>query len=259
MVVGAREGPGGDRTRSSPPAGDTRASPSGPAGHLPRRRGGGKACFPLRPCGPPPPSPRGRKEVLPPLGSACCPLWVRPAAVAGESNAVVPLPRGREGARGREAEQRCARAGESGSPGNRTPNLGIKSPLLYRVELATRRKVSQQRPRHNPARERCVVAQWQSSGLWRSLAAHLLWEQGVAGSNPASPTAAAMLPQPSAGVAQWQSSSLPSWRWGFDSPHPLGHRCRIAPVAQWTEQEPSKLLAGGSNPSGGTGGPAWWP
>ena len=27
-----------------------------------------------------------------------------------------------------------------------------------------------------------------SSGLWRSLAAHLLWEQGVAGSNPASPT-----------------------------------------------------------------------
>ena len=25
-------------------------------------------------------------------------------------------------------------------------------------------------------------------GLWRSLAAHLLWEQGVAGSNPASPT-----------------------------------------------------------------------
>jgi hypothetical protein len=27
-------------------------------------------------------------------------------------------------------------------------------------------------------------------GLWRSLAAHLLWEQGVAGSNPASPTGA---------------------------------------------------------------------
>ena len=26
------------------------------------------------------------------------------------------------------------------------------------------------------------------NGLWRSLVAHLLWEQGVAGSNPASPT-----------------------------------------------------------------------
>ena len=27
-----------------------------------------------------------------------------------------------------------------------------------------------------------------TNGLWRSLVAHLLWEQGVAGSNPASPT-----------------------------------------------------------------------
>jgi hypothetical protein len=27
-----------------------------------------------------------------------------------------------------------------------------------------------------------------NDGTWRSLAAHLLWEQGVAGSNPAVPT-----------------------------------------------------------------------
>lgn len=27
-------------------------------------------------------------------------------------------------------------------------------------------------------------------GAWRSLVAHLLWEQGVAGSNPAAPTTA---------------------------------------------------------------------
>ena len=28
------------------------------------------------------------------------------------------------------------------------------------------------------------------NGAWRSLVAHLLWEQGVAGSNPAAPTSA---------------------------------------------------------------------
>src|SRR3989304_2750573 len=54
-------------------------------------------------------------------------------------------------------------------------------------------------------------------GLWRSLVAHLLWEQGVAGSNPASPTGApGTEPRTTnlaccAGVAQWQSPSLPSW------------------------------------------------
>jgi hypothetical protein len=29
---------------------------------------------------------------------------------------------------------------------------------------------------------------WQAIGEWRSLVAHLLWEQRVAGSNPVSPT-----------------------------------------------------------------------
>ena len=37
------------------------------------------------------------------------------------------------------------------------------------------------------------VAIWYTNrlnGAWRSLVAHLLWEQGVAGSNPAAPTSA---------------------------------------------------------------------
>ena len=36
--------------------------------------------------------------------------------------------------------------------------------------------------------ERGPVASYAGSGMWRSLVAHLLWEQGVAGSNPAIPT-----------------------------------------------------------------------
>ena len=37
----------------------------------------------------------------------------------------------------------------------------------------------------------CALPQFalhSSGGAWRSLVAHLLWEQGVAGSNPAAPT-----------------------------------------------------------------------
>jgi hypothetical protein len=44
---------------------------------------------------------------------------------------------------------------------------------------AGRLKANQQANRRSPS----VV-----HGTWRSLAAHLLWEQGVAGSNPAVPT-----------------------------------------------------------------------
>ena len=29
---------------------------------------------------------------------------------------------------------------------------------------------------------------WTDIGAWRSLVAHLVWDQGVAGSNPAAPT-----------------------------------------------------------------------
>jgi hypothetical protein len=54
--------------------------------------------------------------------------------------------------------------------------------------------------------------------------AHLLWEQEVGGSSPPSPTSTtgrARYRRRLAGVAQWQSPSLPSWSCGFDSRHPL--------------------------------------
>lgn len=93
-------------------------------------------------------------------------------------------------------------------------------------------------------------------GLWRSLAAHLLWEQGVAGSNPASPTyAEAALSCGRRGCSSMvepQPSKL-VMRVRFPSPALRTDRMESAPVAQRTEQEPSKLLVGGSNPPGGAG------
>ena len=50
-------------------------------------------------------------------------------------------------------------------------------------------------------------------------------------------------------MVELQPSKL-AMRVRFPSP---ARRQTCAPVAQWTEQEPSKLLAGGSNPSGGAG------
>ena len=57
-------------------------------------------------------------------------------------------------------------------------------------------------------------------GTWRSLVAHLLWEQGVGGSNPLVPTMV------------------------------LGGNSRTAQagVAQLVELQPSKLVVAGSNP-----------
>ena len=36
--------------------------------------------------------------------------------------------------------------------------------------------------------DRTVLAQNAENGVWRSLVAHLLWEQGAGGSNPLTPT-----------------------------------------------------------------------
>ena len=69
-----------------------------------------------------------------------------------------------------------------------------------------------------------------ANGEWRSSVAHVLWVHKVGGSNPPSPTqqygtarftCRSNYGASNAGVAQWQSSSLPSWRRGFDSRHPL--------------------------------------
>ena len=41
-------------------------------------------------------------------------------------------------------------------------------------------------------------------GVWRSQVAHLLWEQGVGGSNPLTPTILASGPQLRGGCAEYQ-------------------------------------------------------
>ena len=47
------------------------------------------------------------------------------------------------------------------------------------------------------------------------MGARVVWDHEVAGSSPVTPT------NLYAGVAQWQSASLPSWLRGSDSLHPL--------------------------------------
>ena len=103
---------------------------------------------------------------------------------------------------------------------------------------------------------------------------HLVWDQGVAGSNPVTP----IFCDSYAGVVQWQNTSLPSQIRGFDSHHPLQNiedvlilqsktadgvskagvftRLKNAENAflnmcsqlSWIEQRPSKPWVGGSNP-----------
>ena len=51
-----------------------------------------------------------------------------------------------------------------------------------------------------------------AAGAWRSLVAHLLWEQGVAGSNPAVPTRQKWLNQATnGGLCSPLSLPLPGW------------------------------------------------
>ena len=181
------------------------------------------------------------------------------------------------------------RRGSRGSPGTRTRNLQIKSLLLCQIELATRRDTTN--PLHwrvsAPCR-RCVhrtgpcealggprhaattCENVSFDGLWRSLAARLLWEQEVVGSNPTSPTGAMSYPAPRCGcssmVEPQPSKLVMRVRFPSSAPAPdIARACNLpAPVAQWTEQEPSKLLVEGSNPSGGAPTASsvvltWWP
>ena len=52
-----------------------------------------------------------------------------------------------------------------------------------------------------------------------------------------------------AGVAQWQSSGLPSQLRGFDSHHPLQFMLIMCQQLSWIEHRPSKPRVGGSSPS----------
>ncbi len=65
--------------------------------------------------------------------------------------------------------------------------------------------------------------------------AHLLWEQGVGGSNPLTPNVAQSV----------RALDCGSRGWGFESPHSPN---KNASVAQLAEQRTLNPRAGGSNP-----------
>ena len=54
---------------------------------------------------------------------------------------------------------------------------------------------------------RGILLHWLAAGMWRSLAAHLLWEQGVGGSNPPIPTSKSFGDQ----QKYWSPSVLSCW------------------------------------------------
>ena len=62
--------------------------------------------------------------------------------------------------------------------------LEITFPMAYRIWFALWAHYVD-RGDLEPEEQTCNT---QQRGMWRSLVAHLLWEQGVAGSNPAIPT-----------------------------------------------------------------------
>ena len=119
------------------------------------------------------------------------------------------------------------------------------------------------------------------SGRSAAWLAHLLWEQGVEGSNPFAPTIrnpegfrgnssvgrATAFQAVGRGFESCQARHRPFWYvvgvaqsvraldcgsrgWGFDSPRSPHFFRIVAPVAQWTERRTSDPLVAGSNPAG---------
>ena len=80
---------------------------------------------------------------------------------------------------GRSPGRRVATVGASGSAAENAHRRDIRSTGLMVRKLIDRAE---------PGSGSQALQRLLENGTWRSLAAHLLWEQGVAGSNPAVPT-----------------------------------------------------------------------
>jgi hypothetical protein len=80
--------------------------------------------------------------------------------------------------------------------------------------------------------------------VWRSPVAHLLWEQGVGGSNPLTPTNFSRTRR--ARALSEQNMSAGGTFFIFLVRHFSFQIAFTAPVAQWIEQQPSKLWVASS-------------
>jgi hypothetical protein len=144
------------------------------------------------------------------------------------------------------------------------------------VDLSTRLKRRAKSLPRSSGNSYCLAA----FGVWRSLVAHLVWDQGVGGSNPLTPIDRGSplqsreregieaprchperSPAPS-GRGRSEGSALPmnasnsrffaTLRMTAGSCRDCRNRESRAPVAHLEEQRPSKPPAAGSNPAGGT-------